>query len=163
MNRRQLLSAAAVLPLAACGGQLNAIPAALDAVSKVPAAVAEVSDLIKDISAGLDGGLAPLVQGIPAVAEVTKVLSTINSAVDRVRKVTDTVSAAPIVSEVASAVSRLWEMAQVLGPKAKPLIDAAISLVPTLEGLVGIHRAGRVYVPVPPVQARALLRAVARR
>lgn len=161
MDRRRLLAGAALLPLAACGGGQVNIPQIVDRVSAIPEQVVQVAALIERVGAGLQGGLA---KAMPAVGEVGELVGTINAAVSKVKSVASAAAAAPVVQQVTSAIQTIWQRVSGLGGVARQVADAALSLVPDMQGLVGLLRPGaRVARPMPSEQALAVLAAAAAR
>lgn len=153
MDRRRLLFASALTPLAACAGvSVSKVASDVDLIAQAVAAVLPTIQQLVGLKTALSDKIAAIVADIQATA------SAISSATS-----TDAVT---LVSNLGSGIKSIVAS---LGGVSLPawvntVLLAAEALLPAIESAVGITpKTAAVFVAMTPAQARVILQAAATR
>ena len=141
--------------------------AGVAACSTSTTTASQVATDVSLIASGLSSAITAIaaIPGVPAtiVTQLQGYLATIKTDAEQVATATATASAdANIVQEIASTVQTVADIALPLIPGGSAIvliINAAISLLPTILAVVGVTSATRMLPVYTPDQARLILRA----
>lgn len=158
MNRRTLLAAMAISPLAACSSTTPPDPNLSQAVQDVNALSAGLSGMLAGLSASGAAGLTPDV-----LATVNGAIANLKTAAAAIAKTATAVAAQPVVQQVEGYVNTVVSVlgALPLPPPISTVLEAASVLLPIIEAAVGLLTPAAKMKAAPasmtPDQARLIL------